>query len=133
MTYYELICFKKNIKYNADQIIDFIENDEEFFSYRLYIENSTYLKDEYYKELSKVGRDIKKTIIIDNKKNVRFKNENEILIKSFIKKDNDNQGIDNDYILHNLIRILIKIAREKPDDIRKSLQKYQNEIDNKVN
>ncbi len=133
MTYYELICFTKNIKYNADQIIDFIENDEEFFSYRLYIENSTYLKDEYYKELSKVGRDIKKTIIIDNKKNVRFKNENEILIKSFIKKDNDNQGIDNDYILHNLIRILIKIAREKPNDIRKSLKKYKNEIENKVN
>ena len=133
MTYYELICFTKNIKYNADQIIDFIENDEEFFSYRLYIENSTYLKDEYYKELSKVGRDIKKTIIIDNKENEKLKNENEILIKSFIKKNNDNQEIDNDYILHNLIRILIKIAREKPKDIRKSLIKYNKEIENKVN
>ena len=133
MIYYELICFTKNIKYNADQIIDFIENDEEFFSFRLYIENSTYLNDEYYKELSKVGRDIKKTIIIDNKENGKFKNENEILIKPFIKKDKDNQEVYFDYILHNLIRILIKIAREKPNDIRKSLIKYNNEIENKLN
>jgi TFIIF-interacting CTD phosphatase-like protein len=134
MPYYELIVFSNNLKNYADQIIDFIESEEQYFSFRLHRENSTYLNEDYFKDIHKLGRNDKKTIIIDNKNNEnKEKSDNEIFIKPFVKNENDEKGIDDDYILHNLIRILIKIAREKPDDIRKSLQKYQNEIDNKVN
>ena len=135
MDYYELIAFANNIKNYIDQVTDFIENGEQYFTFRLHLENSTYLNEEYFKDINKLGRDIKKTIIIDNKdnENKNKENKNEILIKPFIKKDNDKNIVDNDYILYNLIRILIKIANEKPDDIRNILQKFKDEIENKVN
>ena len=135
MNYYELIAFSNNHQNYIDQVTEFIENEEQYFTFKLHLENSTYLNEEYFKDINKIGRDIKKTIIIDNKENenINKKNENEILIKQFIKNSNEENIIDNDYILHNLIRILIKIANEKPDDIRKSIKKYKDEIENKVN
>ena len=135
MNYYELIAFSNNLQNYIDQVTNFIENEEQYFTFKLHLENSTYLNEEYFKDINKLGRDIKKTIIIDNQKNENKNKENvnEILIKEFMKNNNDDNIVDNDYILHNLIRILIKIANEKPEDIRNSLKKYKDEIKNKVN
>ena len=54
---------------------------------------------------------------------------NGIIIKPFIfNEDNPN----DDYILFDLIRILVRIAKEKPDDVRVSLKSYRDEIYNKI-
>ena len=128
--YYELIVFTTGIKEYADQIINFIEKDEKYFSYRLYRESATFLNEQYYKDLNKLGRDLKKIIIVDDKQiNMKLQEENGIIIKPFITED---EGGKNDFILYNLINILIKIAKDKPDDIRKSLKLYRNEIYQKI-
>ena len=129
--YYELIVFTAGIKEYADQIINFIEKDEKYFSYRLYRESTTFVNNNfYYKDLNKLGRDLKKIIIVDDKQfNIKLQEENGIIIKPFITED---EGGKNDFILYNLINILIKIAKDKPDDIRESLKIYRKEIYNTI-
>ena len=127
--FYELIIFTSSLKEYADKIIDFIEKDEKYFSYRLYRDNAVIINNMYYKDLNILGRDLKKIIIIDDKKQHILQNENCIIIKPFISESEDN---NNDFILFDLILILIRIANEKPDDIRKSLKNYGNEIYNKI-
>ena len=130
LPYYELIVFTTGIKEYADQILNFIENEEKYFSYRLYRQNATIFKENYCKDLNKLGRDIKKTIIVDDKKiSMELQEANGIMIKPFVfNSDNHN----DDYILFDLIRILIRIAKEKPDDVRVSLKCYRDEINNKI-
>jgi len=128
--YYELIVFTTGIKEYADQIINFIEKDEKYFSYRLYRESATFLNEQYYKDLNKLGRDLKKIIIVDDKQiNMKLQEENGIIIKPFITENEEGK---NDFILYDLINILTKIAKDKPNDIRESLKKYKNEIYNKI-
>ena len=128
--YYELIVFTTGIKEYADQIINFIEKDEKYFSYRLYRESATFLNEQYYKDLNKLGRDLKKIIIVDDKEiNMELQEENGIIIKPFITENDEGK---NDIILFELINILVRIAKDKPDDIRKSLKIYRNEIYRKI-
>ena len=128
--YYELIVFTTGIKEYVDQIINFIEKDEKYFSYRLYRESATFLNEQYYKDLNKLGRDLKKIIIVDDKEiNMELQEENGIIIKPFITENDEGK---NDIILFELINILVRIAKDKPDDIRKSLKIYRNEIYRKI-
>jgi len=74
--YYELIIFISGLKNYADEVINFIEKDKKYFSYRLYRENAFIRNNNYFKDLSILGRDIKKIIIIDDKKEHIFQEEN---------------------------------------------------------
>ena len=128
--FYELIIFTSGLKKNADGVINYIEKDEKYFSYRLYRENTIMKNNNYYKDLSILGRDLKKIIIIDDKKEHILQEENCLIIKPFITESEVN---NNDFILFDLILMLIRIAKEKPSDIRKSLKNYKNEIMSKIN
>ena len=131
LPYYELIIITNYYKDYADQIINFIENQRKYFDYRLYRQNSNYSNEKYnYKNIQKLGRDYKRTIIIDDKdENIELNNA--IIIKSFIINENYNFNI-NDSVLYDLINILIKIAKEEPNDIRHCLRKYRNEINRQI-
>ena len=128
--FYELIIFTSGLKKYADEVINYIEKDEKYFSYRLYRENAIIKNNNYYKDLSILGRDLKKIIIIDDKKEHILQEENGLIIKPFITESEVN---NNDFILFDLILMLIRIAKEKPSDIRKSLKNYKNEIISKIN
>ena len=124
--YYELISFTYGNKNYSDKILNLIEEKEKYFEFNLYKENSTYLNEEFYKDFDKLGRNIKRTIIIEDiDNNLGKKNDNSILIKSFIKNESD-------LILKNLSNLLIKIAKEENDDVRKSIKMYQKEIKTKL-
>jgi hypothetical protein len=124
--YYELISFTYGNKKYSDNIINVIEEKDIYFEFNLYKENCTYLNEEYYKDFNKLGRDIKRTIIIEDIDNsFGDKNDNTILIKPFVTNEND-------FILKNLSLILIQIAKDECDDIRKSLKMYKNEIKNQL-
>ena len=128
-SYYELIVFTSENKEYADQIIDFIEIEQKFFDYRLYKQNSNYSNEKNIKDIKKLGRDFKRTIIIDDKdENVELNNA--IIIKSFFV--NNNYHNLNDSVLYDLIGILIKIAKEEPNDIRNSLRRYRSEINKQI-
>ena len=80
----------------------------------------------YVKELSKLGRDLSKIIIVDNLSQCfKLNNENGILISSFFGED------ENDKALIELQKILIKIYFDN-DDVGKSLVKYRDDIFNKI-
>ena len=137
--YYELIIFTAGLKEYAKIVLDLIENrmGKKIFDYRLYREH-TEPNDEgiFIKDLSKIGRNLQKIIIVDNtKENYELQNDNGIEIKSYYGFDSkkmdlmeDNIILDNDKCLLELEKILIKIAEEKPKNLCLILKKYQKEI-----
>ena len=78
------------------------------------------------KDLTRVGRPLDSTIIVDNMpQNFRLQKENGIIIKAFWGEDH------SDRALFELIPILVNIAKEG-GDIRIGLAKYKKDIIKKV-
>ena len=126
--YYEIIPFTSASRDYADIALDLIEKNErkKYFEYRLYREHTTQFGTKYIKDLSKLGRDLSKVIIVDNLSQCfKLNKENGILISSFFGED------ENDKALIELQKVLIKIYYDN-DDVRKGLVKYKNDIFNKI-
>ncbi len=124
--YYELIIFTAATKEYADPILDAIESNKLYFDYRLYRQHTIVYNNDFIKDLSKLGRDLSKVVIVDNMpQNFRLQKENGIFIKAFWGEDN------YDTALYDLGIILEKIALEYKD-LRKGLNYYKDEILNKV-
>ena len=122
----ELIIFTSSVKQRADEVINIIEKNKRYFNGRLYREHCTLMGAAYVKDISKLGRDLSKTIIIDNDLGCfYFQQENGILVKSFEGKEDDNK-------LLNLHQILNQIIKSPFNDIRVELNKYRDELNNLV-
>ena len=118
----ELIIFTSSKKQKADEYINKIEKNKKYFNKILYRDYCTLIGAAYVKDISKLGRDLSKTIIIDNDLGCFYlQQENGILIKSF-------NGEKDDKNLFNLLNILQKIIKSPFNDIRYELDKYKNEI-----
>ena len=127
--YYEIIIFTASTKIYADSILDAIEIQRgKYFNYRLYREHCSIIDNDYIKDISLIGRDISKVIIVDNmQQNFRLQKNNGILISSFWGEDN------NDKALLKLGKILVSIAIDMIDnnfqiDIRDEIKKYKEDI-----
>ena len=124
--YYELIIFTAATQDYADPIIDAIEKEEKFFDHRLYRIHTTIIDNDFVKDLSKLGRDLNKTIIVDNmKQNYKNQPNNGITIRPFWGKDVE------DTALVDLLDILVKIAEKKMNVIT-GLKFYKEDIISKV-
>ena len=123
---YELIIFTAATKEYADPILDLIDKNKIFFDKRLYRQH-TIIKDNFVvKDLSKLGRDLSKIIILDNlPQNYELQKENGIFIRNFY-------GDDNDDALKELIPILTNITKNPNNDIRVELKKMKEEIFTKI-
>ena len=124
---YELILFSFGRKQYVDYILSIIEKKEKIFEYVLYREHASYEKGDYVKNLSLLGRDLKKVIIIDDFPNVfKLQKNNGICIRPFY-----GDVVSDRNTLKMLGKILEKIrfdADENDGDIRKSLKKHRNYI-----
>ena len=121
--YYEIIIFTSGTREYADKILDVIEHkkNKKFFDGRLYREHTTCIGNKYIKDLDKIGRDLSRTLIVDNLSySFKFQYDNGILISSFY-------GEENDKALIELEKILMKIYLENTD-VRKSIIKFKDEI-----
>lgn len=124
---YELIVFTAGTQDYADPILDAIEKEEKFFEKRLYRQHAVIIENLFVKDLSKLGRDLSKVIIIDNMPhNFRLQKDNGIYIKNFYGEDK------SDTTLFDLIPILKDIASDKNNDVRKELKRKQGEIFSKI-
>jgi CTD small phosphatase-like protein 2 len=124
--FYEIIIFTGATQDYANLLIDAIDENKNYFDYRLYRQHMIILDNEFVKDLTRIGRPLDKVVIVDNMpQNFRLQKENGINIKSFWGED------IYDTALINLTTILTKIAQEG-GDIRKGLEKYRNEIVEKV-
>lgn len=63
--YYELVIFTAGLKEYADWILNDFDRSN-FIKYRLYRNSCRFRKGVYVKDLSRLGRDLTKTIIVDN-------------------------------------------------------------------
>ena len=123
---FELIIFTAATQDYADPIINAIEKDEKYFDYRLYRIHTTIIDNDFVKDLSKLGRDLNKTIIVDNmKQNYKNQPNNGITIRPFWGKDVE------DSALVDLLDILQKIADRKMDVVN-GLKQYKEDIISKV-
>ena len=118
----ELIIFTSSSQQRADEYINKIEKNKKYFKRRLYRDYCTLIGAAYVKDISKLGRDLSKTIIIDNDLGCFYlQPENGILIKSF-------NGEKDDKNLFSLIKILKDIIKCPFQDIRSVLDKYRNDL-----
>ena len=122
--FYELISFTSATQIYSDSIIKQIESKKKYFSYNLYKEHTIIYGKEYIKDITKIGRDLNKMIIVDNLgSNFRLNKENGILIYPFYDENNK-----NDSALIELKKILILIYHKNYNDIREGLKEFKDEI-----
>ena len=123
--YYEIIIFTAAIKNYADRIIDAIDPDK-FISDRLYRQHTKNIGNINIKDLSKLGRNLKHVIIIDNcMENYSFQQKNGLNIIDF-------EGNEFDDELEYLKEDLIKLAKINPDDVRDYLENIQADMDKRA-
>jgi Dullard-like phosphatase family protein len=119
---YEIVTFTAGTKEYADNILNILDVDNNIIKYRLYRQHTTILGCSIYKDLSKIGRDLSKVIIIDNlKENFKMQPNNGIFIKTWTNDINDVQFKD-------LLKILKDIVALNVFDVRPVIQKMNDEI-----
>ena len=119
---YEIVTFTAGTKDYADNILNILDIDNNIIKYRLYREHTTILGFTVYKDLSKLGRDLSKVIIIDNlKENFKMQPNNGLFIKTWTNDINDVQFKD-------LLKILKDIVSLNVNDVRPIIQKINDEI-----
>ena len=124
--FYEIILFTCSTQNYADSIIKAIEYKKKYFDYIFYRQHTISIKNDFVKDLTRIGRPLDSIIIIDNMpQNFRLQKENGINIKSFWGDNSE------DTALYDLIPILISIANEN-QDVREGLTRYRDEIVKKV-
>ena len=124
--FYELIIFTSSTEAYANSVIEAIEHDKKYFDYVFYRQHTIIVGNDFVKDLTRIGRPLNSTIIIDNTpQNFRFQKENGISIKPFWGQDS------NDKTLYDLMPILLDIA-QTGGDVRITLGKYREEIIGKI-
>ena len=119
---YEIVIFTAAAQDYADFILNYIDRDTvKYINHRLYRPHCQYDEGVYVKDLSKLGRDIKKTIIVDNiRDNFERQKDNGIEILTWLSDPEDRE-------LLKLGTFLTKIALDKIPDIRDEIRQYTKE------
>ena len=126
--YYELVSFTNESKEFSDMILKEIEKNKKYFDYNLYKEHTSLYGNKYIKDISKLGRDIKKIIIIDDDPtNFILNPENGIQISPYL-----GDSTKDDTTLFELKRLLILFHRIGGDDIRKIIKNFEKDIKEKI-
>ena len=126
--YYEIAIFTTGTKEYCDRVLQLLDLDNNLIKYRLY-KHHIALKDIKIsvKDLSLLGRDLSKTIIIDNLEgNFRLQPDNGLPIITW-------KGDINDFSLKYLTPILKNIVINKVSDVRKVIKKIKLQIKSEKN
>jgi Dullard-like phosphatase family protein len=119
--HYEVVIFTAAVKDYADWILDRIDL-EKSVSHRLYRQHTTFQNGVYMKDLSKLGRDLSKSIIIDNNaENFQLQPDNGIYIKTW-------HDDPHDIALKQLTRLMVRVIEEGEEDIRVGLRNIQQKL-----
>jgi len=125
---YELVSFSTEAKEYSDMILKEIEKNKKYFDFNLYKEHLTLYGNKFVKDLSKLGRDIKKVIIVDDDpNNFILSPENGIQISPYL-----GDSTKDDTTLFELKKLLILFQRTGVDDIRKAIKSYEKDIKEKI-
>ena len=118
-SHYEIIIFTAAMQDYADWAIEHFQN-RGCISHRLYRQHALPSASGFYvKDLSRVGRDISRMIIVDNiAENFQLQPENGIFIKSWFTDEKDTA-------LFELAPLLVAIAQSPVSDVREALKLFR--------
>ena len=126
--YCEIAIFTASTKYYADIVIDGLDC-KNLIDYRLYREHTTLINGVNVKDLSRLGRNLEKIIIIDNiEENYQFQPDNGLNISDFEGDENDNEL---DFLLQDLLNLVTQPGKnvcEELSVIRRNMQKRYTNI-----
>ena len=127
--YYEIVAYTKLSKDYSSLIIQQIERNRKLFDYNLCRDHCALVGNKFIKDISRIGRDIKKIIMVDDvPENLEKYYENGILILPYEGEEDD----ENDRVLFELKKLLILFYKLGYEDLRTAIKSYQNDIYNKI-
>ena len=126
--YYEIISFSKFSKSYSNTIVNYIQQGRKLFDANLYREHCSLVGKKFIKDISRIGRDMRRIIMIDDlPENLERFKSNGILILPY-----EGEEQSNDRVLFELKKLMILFYKLGYDDIRKALQQYKNYINDKI-
>jgi len=118
---YEIVIFTAGMKDYADNILDLIDPNSMLIKHRLYRHHTSLFGPAFVKDLSNIGRDLSKTMIIDNlPDNFALQQNNGLAIITWTDDINDTQ-------LDDLMKILKDMYDAKVSDVREVVKKINEE------
>jgi len=123
--FYEIVIFTAGTKEYCDKILDILDINNNLIKYRLYRSHlSLRNKDDDVKDLSLLGRNLNKIIMIDNlPKNYKLQEDNGLPINSWT-------GDINDTSLKDLLIIMKYIAEKNVKDVRDIIRAIKIQFNN---
>ncbi|CAD8046129.1 unnamed protein product [Paramecium sonneborni] len=116
--FYELVVFTAGLPDYANWVLDQVDKNKNI-SYRLFRQHALQYSNQFIKDLSRLGRDLSKCIIVDNvPDNFQNQPENGIFIKTWYSDQNDTA-------LAELGPILKSIVIKKAEDVRLALKEVR--------
>lgn len=116
--FYEIVIFTAALQAYADPILDSVDRGG-WITHRLYRDHTTFFNNVFHKDLRRLGRDLSRTIIIDNSaENFSFHPDNGIRISSWY----DDLA---DHALRDLCPMLIQIVQKAYRDVRVAMREFK--------
>ena len=113
--YFEIVVFTAAAEDYADIVLNELDKNNAI-DYKLYRKHTEQIKGVFIKDLSKLGRDINKVVIVDNNKdNFSLQPENGLHISPFLGDQNDDE-------LYLLSDDLMKIVKGDKNDLRPAVK-----------
>jgi len=117
---YEIVIFTAGVQDYADAVLNILDPTG-YITHRLYRQHTTLSTNMpgVIKDLSKIGRDLTRTMLIDNApENFRLQLDNGLEITSWYNDPYDTELLD-------FIPFLKGLVEKQVDDVRKSIRKYK--------
>ncbi|KAI5651404.1 NLI interacting factor-like phosphatase domain-containing protein [Phthorimaea operculella] len=115
---YEVIIFTSENAFMIWPVIDKLDPENKFISYRLFRDSTHFIDGVHVKNLEGLNRDLSKVIVVDwNKQATKFHPQNSLILKKW-------KGADDDTALLDLANLLQTIAMSNVIDVREVLQYY---------